>query len=331
MYFFKYCSRVTQTRMVWLTRSDEILKTVRREGYEAYKTNSFKGLWFGFRARWHVFDVSLNDTNRYSSRGAKLLNLWHGYPVKDFRNFGLKTKKQKASYKSKIWDRVCNYPSNNENYYFVHQNRKYLWQITEAFDVQVKNVIIANYPRNIVFEDSDEAKSYTSENAIPWIKKLEQIRNGGKRVLGYFPTWRGDNDDTFMGTRDSRELERLNEILAANNLVLATKWHSCVFKAYGHKGTSSSAEALNETMNSLSNVVVLGFEQDLNSLLNQCDLLISDYSGVIVDFLLADRPQVFMAYDLERYRQKYGFVFDYENFAPGPIGQTIEELIIILS
>ena len=323
MFFFKYCVEETDKTSVWLTKSDKILTQVRSEGYRAYKSNSLRGLYYGFRARWHIFDVSASDTSAYSSVGAKQLNLWHGYPIKDIRFL---KKEPKNSFLRSVWAWLCNRHLARSNYFVLHQNKKYLWHITESFHVKEEHVVIANYPRNIVFENSDRATAHIASNAKPVIEKLEKLRESGKRILGYFPTWRPSDSDQFMGTRSVEELTSLNDFLAEHNLVIATKWHTCVFKEYQHAGASTAAEDLNSTMHSMSNIVVLEFDQDLNSLLTQFDLLISDYSGVIIDYLFSDRPQILMAYDLESYSQEPGFFFDYQDFAPGPIVKTIAEL-----
>jgi len=325
MYFFKYCCEYQEhIQTIWLTHSEDVLRQVRSEGYQVYMAHSPLGLFYGFRASWHVVDVSAYDTSPYSSVGAKLLNLWHGYPIKDIRCLMPKARVQNEGILKRTWRWLSNNPNNNARNYLLHQNRKYLWQITESFDVKPENVIIANYPRNIVFEGSDVAAKFISKTAMPWIERLTQLRREGKRVLGYFPTWRGNGADSFLGTRSADDLIQLNQFLAKHDLVIATKWHSCVFNAYQHGGVCNAAEDLNELLSKQSNIIVLGFEQDLNSLLNECDVLISDYSGVIVDYLLSDRPQIFVPYDLDSYKKEWGFVFDYESFIPGPRAVTLD-------
>ena len=331
MFFFKYCADATEQTNIWLTKSDRVLKQVRAEGYRAYNANSLLGLYYGFRAKWHIFDVGIADTNLYSNVGANHLNLWHGYPLKDIRCLKRKITSEKLSLISNLWSWLCNKPADNSHYFVLHLNKKHLWLMTETFDVRDEHVIIANFPRNIVFAGEPESVKHLSQNAKPWIAELELLRESGKRVLGYFPTWRTGDQDQFMGTRCVSELAALNEFLAELDLVLVTKWHTCVFKEYDHSGSSDTAEAINSAMQStMSNIVVLDFEQDLNSLLTQFDVLISDYSSVIVDYLLTGRPQIFMAYDLDAYKKEWGFMFEYENFVPGPIAETLPELKAIL-
>jgi len=58
------------------------------------------------------------------------------------------------------------------------------------------------------------------------------------------------------------------------------------------------------------------------------DMLITDYSSVMFDYSLLNRPCLFFAYDLDNYKDNLrGFYFDFIEEAPGPIVSTTPELI----
>ena len=57
------------------------------------------------------------------------------------------------------------------------------------------------------------------------------------------------------------------------------------------------------------------------------DLLISDYSSLIFEYALLERPMVFFAYDLDTYDEERGFYQPYRSFVPGPIAANTSELI----
>ena len=52
------------------------------------------------------------------------------------------------------------------------------------------------------------------------------------------------------------------------------------------------------------------------------DVLVTDYSSIVFDYALLDRPMLFYAYDLDR----DGFHFDPAESLPGPLVRTAEEL-----
>lgn len=61
-----------------------------------------------------------------------------------------------------------------------------------------------------------------------------------------------------------------------------------------------------------------------NDMMIAADLMITDYSSVIFDFSLLDKPIVFFCYDQDRYDRD--FYLDYEKDLPGEKIKTIEEL-----
>ena len=65
---------------------------------------------------------------------------------------------------------------------------------------------------------------------------------------------------------------------------------------------------------------------DINELLHVADVLVSDYSSVIYEYALLDRPMVFHAPDLEAYELERGFYFDYRSGVPGPVVETTADL-----
>ena len=69
---------------------------------------------------------------------------------------------------------------------------------------------------------------------------------------------------------------------------------------------------------------------DTNDLLLISDVLITDYSSVIYEYSLLERPMIFFAYDLENYSATRGMHREYEEAAPGSIATTFDELIELI-
>ena len=69
---------------------------------------------------------------------------------------------------------------------------------------------------------------------------------------------------------------------------------------------------------------------DINDLLIITDVLISDYSSVIFEYALLEKPMIFFAYDLESYVDERNFYYNYEDFVPGPIVKTNDEIINLI-
>ena len=65
----------------------------------------------------------------------------------------------------------------------------------------------------------------------------------------------------------------------------------------------------------------------LNSLLSNVDILLTDFSSIYVDFLLLDRPIGFVLEDFDSYSNSRGFVFDSPlEYMPGEPISSLEDL-----
>ena len=64
----------------------------------------------------------------------------------------------------------------------------------------------------------------------------------------------------------------------------------------------------------------------VNMLLCAADVLVTDYSSVIFEYALLDRPMAFFAPDLDEYNDGRSFFYPYEEMTPGPIVKATSEL-----
>lgn len=115
----------------------------------------------------------------------------------------------------------------------------------------------------------------------------------GRKIALWAPTFRGNASIPEIVNMDF--LERLRQELGEDWMVLV-KLHPHLQKHMRDEGCVLPTE----------------------NLLPMTDVLISDYSSVIYDFLLLERPIVFYAPDLEHYEENDEFYIDYREM-PGPI------------
>lgn len=81
----------------------------------------------------------------------------------------------------------------------------------------------------------------------------------------------------------------------------------------------------------IKNICDLSGERDLSSLIMASDILITDYSSIIFEYCITEKPIIFFAYDLEDFSDKgRGFYEDYISYVPGPVAGSAKEVTDII-
>jgi CDP-glycerol glycerophosphotransferase len=124
-----------------------------------------------------------------------------------------------------------------------------------------------------------------------------------EKVILYCPTYRRDRPTKFFPF-DDFDIRHFNRFLEENKVVVLVRSH-----AY-EKGN----------MHFFSNRIIgFGFDvcNDINQILPEVDILVTDYSSLYVDYLLLDKPCIFIPYDFEEYVRKRGLLLEYSYWARG--------------
>lgn len=185
-----------------------------------------------------------------------------------------------------------------------------------AFNLSPERYIHGMYPRNY-YLSHDIPLLLDKEKEI--IKRLISLQEKGKRILFYLPTFRKEQIP-FLGTNNEEERHRFFDLLKGNDYIMVSKMH--------FYGAMTNHDKINEADESVIN---LPPETDIYPFLKMADILITDYSSVLFDFLYLDRPIICYAYDMNQYKQNdRGLLLDYEKL-PAQFAFTLEELIVLLS
>lgn len=304
-YFYLYVSNEksdSDIRPVWISKSKEMVEELEDNGYEAYYYRSFKGVWHSLRAGKAFFSHNIEDINTILPLGAEKVDFFHGAPLKRFGwdnsgeigGNGLITV-LKALYKVMYFDFDIGISSSGymENIY------------QSATIIQYGRFESTGFPRNdLFFRDVEGWEIGADEEAV------EKMSSSDRTKVMYLPTWR-DDEYSF---EDIMDLERMNEWAERHDSIVIFKLHP--------------ASSINEdAVKGFDNLWLMQQSVDLQPLLKETDILISDYSSVHNDFLLLDRPIVFYPFDKDRYKKYRGFVRDYDYFTPGPKAYDFNELL----
>src|SRR5690606_37410491 len=88
-----------------------------------------------------------------------------------------------------------------DRHYLVHPNRLQIPELLDTFYLRAENVIPANLPRNVAFEADFRPEEYLLQETIGEIGRLKESFRSFRMVIGYFPTWRDEGQDLFLGMR----------------------------------------------------------------------------------------------------------------------------------
>lgn len=134
-----------------------------------------------------------------------------------------------------------------------------------------------------------------------------------KKVILYAPTWRDSNNGgRSYDIKPPIDLKEWEKRLSNNYIIL--------FRAH-HITTKIMNVQFNDFIRNYSEY------PEINDLYIVSDILITDYSSVMVDFAILERPILCFAYDYDEYLKERGTYFDLDEELPNKSCRTQEELL----
>lgn len=234
----------------------------------------------------------------------KVIQLWHGTGT--IKRFG-----QDVNYgRLKRLERRAN--SNISHLIVNNQQTAELY--ARVFGIDIDRVYPVGLPKtdDILYRKWRIDKAATNADKKLIYKKYDLPMD--KRLILYAPTFRDINlgSDTTL-----KHVEELAKQLP-KDYILGLRLHPYVAKM---------AQKLH-----IEKLYDLSAESSLSSLIMASDLLITDYSSIIFEYCITEKPMIFFAYDLDEFQnQGRGFYNDYESFVPGPVARDSKEVIDIIN
>ncbi len=151
----------------------------------------------------------------------------------------------------------------------------------------------------------------TEDNKMDIRKKLAIPET--KKVVLYAPTWRDSiNGGKSYDFKPQIDLMEWEEKLSDEYIVL--------FRAH-HITTKVMDIRFNDFFRNYSDY------SDINDLYIASDILVTDYSSVMVDFAILERPIFCFAYDYDEYLKERGTYFELDDELPNKSFRTQDELL----
>lgn len=299
-YTNKYCKDI---ECIWLTKNKKVEEKLKNQGVKVFCGHGLQSLYYVLTAGVAIETEGVQDIPfHWFMKGIKTIQLFHGFPLKSGSKwvehglFKRANKPWQNQYDKMYW------MSYSEAYIDVMKN----WGLFGK-TIPENMFVITGAARNDVFVNKPECS---------FINKFREEHPNAKLIC-YMPTHRnfGSNKNKIL---DENTLKYVNDRLKEANIYMILKPHFHEIKNYIGK------ERFYDHI-----IFALTDEfYDVYEYLPMVDLLISDYSSIIIDFLCANKPIVIFDYDLNDYIINDAGIEDiYFKLEFGPKCQTWESVL----
>lgn len=250
-YFFLELSKDPNFEVAWITNSQKVYDEISKLGLKVYFRHSLSGIFFTMTSKYFVYSSYVSDVHEYTFRGAKLINLWHGFPIRHIE-YDIK-----EGPLSKIFSEKVLYKGYLSNYHFVYQKPDLMFArsrleakiFANAFLIS-KSVIALAFPQRLIgAKDTHPTKILIAPTWSDSGDKSDFV----KLLISF---------DKFCGT-------------------IADK-PPLIFKQ--HPNDNFDYTTLN-----LGNIEILEKNSDIYEILPTVAFLISDFSSLVLDFIALEK------------------------------------------
>lgn len=276
-----------------------------REKYKKFpnvlfiKYNSVAYAYFTARCKYLINNTSFNAFFA-KRKGQVYLNTWHSITVK---YIGYDIPDGKRYVKNMLRNLLM-------ADYIVSPNKFMTGIFNESYklkEIYGGKFIEEGYPRN------DSVVNTPREEIIQDLADRGTIVDPNKKIILYAPTWNGNNV-----ANPTIDIERYRAITSHFEKTIDTNKYQLLIKPH-------QIEYRNMSEDQLASCNFVSYHIDANELLSLADIVITDYSSIYFDFLVANKPILFYIPDFEEYSEKRGIYFKIEEL-PGPCAKSLEEL-----
>jgi len=304
MYDYFLNNNPENKQLSWLIYDKYAYDVLLEEGVKnVFYLRTFLGIFEYLRSKY-IF-TSSSSLWQIKSPFQKQFGLWHGVPLKTILCMG--EPHVRATRQAKSVD--IRFATSNLT--------KALF--SASFDFIAMNIKITGQPRTDCL--------FRKDNVLYEFLGIE--KNTYRKIVLYMPTYRSGyknkNDGTDITDNNVFRFEKYNnekfiDFLKKNKILFLMKLHPYEEKLY-------SDVICGENINMISHENLIRKKLDIHELLNNTDVLITDYSSIYFDYLLLDKKLIFIPTDIDKYKSKRGFNLEpYEFWTPGEKVYTQDDL-----
>lgn len=242
---------------------------------------SIRALYFLVFAKNYFLSHGTFDVSPIFMKSVPVTQLWHGIPLKKIVN--------DVNRSNSIIKRVIFklYPHLDYSYCDQLLTGGNECRLKYAFKKEDCDCLKIGFPRFLAF-NSDFLFSNNDILQSADFNYVQKVKDEGKRVIVYAPTYRSYDDSNSI-------IEILKNLTDIEKSIIVYKGHAIGIK-------------LEDEL--FKNKVYLYKEADPYPLMTLCDLLITDYSSLFIDFSVTKKPFILYMYDYEEYKTNVGLYFE---------------------
>ena len=227
-----------------------------------------------------------------------VVNLWHGIPLKKIALL----EEHASSFQKLYFRRIF-----SKKYSYVLTTSTHLVSVmAKSLGVEEKIVKVWGQPRNDVI-----MKGRQKEELFDFLN----IQGQDTKLVLYAPTYR-DHGTTRLFPFEDYQKQELEEFLQEKKIHICIRMHL--------EETIEKEKYLSKNLHFVNEDVI----DDIAQWMGCFDLLITDYSSIYLDYLLLDKPMIFLPYDKEEYLKDRGMNYSYDEVTPGAKPETQKQLLI---
>ena len=258
------------------------------DGAQSIKIDTWQYFKTALKARVWITSVNIERGLHFKKKKTIYINTWHGAGTKKIGNACIGRK---------------DYDFSNVDIMLVQSEfEKEIF--LRDFKCNKDAIRIIGFPRN------DEL--FCIDNKIIEETKKELNIPGDKKVILYAPTWRdsknGGNSYDFVCPL---HMEKWRKCFSTNYIML--------FRMH--------AFTTNFNMQYDSFAIDVSSYENLNHILAIADVVITDYSTIVYDCAIANKPFICFGFDYDIYKMKRGFYFDLNSEYPGGVLKDEDDVI----
>jgi CDP-glycerol glycerophosphotransferase (TagB/SpsB family) len=263
-----------------------------------------RGIWYLLRMEGWVIDS--RTPTFFPTRGKKIFQTWHGVGIKtmagDNRFSPDASQRRSLARDVESWSLFF-----TTSDYMARHFSRYL-------GIPMERIRVTGYPRNDVLFDE---------------RVRERVRRGVeqrcpvpfRKLILYAPTW--SRHALSWWPFSETDLTDMQRVLAEQEAVWVVRLHRLGMEKLVLPDPLPGGRRIFRYDECFGEV-------DVQEALTATDVLVTDYSSIAYDFILLDRPMLFLERAAEEFAREQGLVDGYRDLLPGPVCGAYEEFAACL-